>query len=330
MPLGLFKKKSGKSVALLSDTEYHSSSTLSTNADDNQEDTTMKELISSAFSNLLYYLLTQGSYTASYYIVSHLNDTLLIDAVGIGNTFIECVVLTPLISLNLGLGTIASQAFGAHQSNLAGTYLNRAGIINLSLIMLGAIIVGYSAPFFAFCGYEEKLIPLITQYLSYIFFSTVFSCVFDLLRNYAQAMNVFTVPSYIQAGCTIVELVIEYYVVLVLGKGILGAGICKAISEFTKIVLMLTYMSFSDVFRKAKSPVDKETFDTKMIFKQLKMQFLAGAACMLDWIGFYGTSFLVSGLDVNQVASYFISMSVVSLFWCIPNAINTPIGSICW
>ena len=327
MPLKYLKKKiEEKKIPLINDLIDYNLLESDSKTTPVEQSSTMKDLIVSSSNNLLYFLLTQAGFTMSYFIVSHLGDTLLVDAVGVGNTWLECTVLAPIFSLNLGLGTLVAQAFGANQHKLVGLYLQRSVILVAFTLIFSVLLLGYANPLLRLMGYEDNLLPPTVMYVTYLFFSCVFSCCFDLMKNFCQAVNVFDFPSYVQCVFTIIDMIAEYIVVLKMGHGIGGLVICKTICEFLKTVTMMIYLLSNERFNSIRQPLDKEVFEYKGLTRQFKMQFLAGAVMLLDWLGFLGISFLVSGLDVTQVASFFISLSIINIFWCVPCSISGPLG----
>ena len=62
-------------------------------------------------------------------IAGSLNDSTKMAAVGLANVVFSVMILSLLIGLNAAQDTLTSQAFGAKNFKLCGTYLNRGSFI---------------------------------------------------------------------------------------------------------------------------------------------------------------------------------------------------------
>ena len=64
--------------------------------------------------------------------IGQLNEPILLAAVGMGTMVLNMCGFGPYMGLNSGLETLAAQAIGAQNMNLAGTYLQRGRIVVVS------------------------------------------------------------------------------------------------------------------------------------------------------------------------------------------------------
>ena len=70
---------------------------------------------------------------------ARMNDKTKLAAVGLSAVYLDIMIISLMMGINMGLETLASQAFGHGNIRLCGLYLNRGCFILITFFLLFAI-----------------------------------------------------------------------------------------------------------------------------------------------------------------------------------------------
>lgn len=292
------------------------------------------QLLKGFLPTCAYFLLVNFGYIINLYFVSRLNDHVMIGAVGLGNTWIECAMLSAIISLNMGLQTLLSQSIVNRDFRLSSFYLQKGFLANCFVFLIFAILLIISGPLLLLFGYYSDLALYTSQYLNYMTIGFFGSVVFDTLKNFAQAHGIYKTPVYIQIGGTILECITSYYFILVADMKLFGLGISRAICEILKAVALMIFIHKSQTFNAEKWYFTVENFKKHFtkegleeVWAQLKFQVKAGAATYFEWfIGFINIM-LMAKFDTKSYAGSVTATQILAFVWCLPMALSSSLGS---
>ena len=189
----------------------------------------IKQLAEGCIPNILYFAIANLALALNLYFISFANDETLIASIGVGTTWIEATCYTLIASVNCGLNTLISQAYGAKDFDLVAKYFQRGLLINVSVILVIYTISSLSGEFFNLVGYNKDLSAMTAQYIKCMMPAMGAYVLFDTLKTYAQGHTVFAVPMYIHAGCGIFEIFTSYYFIKVSHWGLLRYAISRKI-----------------------------------------------------------------------------------------------------
>ena len=126
-----------------------------------------------------------------FHLVKEKNDIAITSAIGIGNNLITAVGLSVIISLNTGLVSRSSQAFGARNNQLVGYYLHRAFIIN-SLVLIPSVAILYRSDLlFTAIRFEPELALDVQRYTSKCIPAIIGMMIFNTLSSYLYSCSIF-------------------------------------------------------------------------------------------------------------------------------------------
>lgn len=284
------------------------------------------KLVNKIAINFLYYFPQQLGFVMEYVFLFISSQPQLVNSAGLSNTLVETLLIVPVFSLNLGLSTLVSQAVGATQFGVAGFYLLRAIIINLVVFTSCSFLLTYASTVMGWMGSNVVVVEEATRYVTFGFISSVIACIFDMMRNFIQAHQIFRIPALVQCCCTVGLLLLEFLVVKAFGAGLIGLGICKIIGETAKSFILIWYVRRAPKLRQSIVSFRKDYFHLSVLWTQMKKQSFAGSLFFLDWFGFLLMCFVVSGLESNDVSSFFVSFTIITLFNSFADSISAPLG----
>lgn len=277
------------------------------------------EIIIAAIPNVAYYTLINLSLTLNLYFISKSENANLVDAVGLGNACIETACYKIISSLNAGLNTLISQAFGAKEYKLIGQYFHRAMLINAVVFFFLYLINFFSGSILMVLGYDSTISYLVQDYIRSMLFAMVGNAVFDTLRVFAQGHLVFDYPVYIQVACGIFEIFTSYYFISVKNMGLTGLGISRGICEFAKCTALAIFLSKSLIFKQSLFMSSKGFH--KGTLKQLSFQIFCGATVYLELFAYHVEVFIAASLG-RQFTSFIITIQIMMFIWAASAGFN--------
>ena len=279
----------------------------------------IKQLAEGCIPNILYFAIANLALALNLYFISFANDETLIASIGVGTTWIEATCYTLIASVNCGLNTLISQAYGAKDYDLVAKYFQRGLLINVAVILVIYIISYFTADFFHLFGYEQDLSILTARYIKCMMPAMGAYVLFDTLKTYAQGHTVFAAPMYIHAGCGIFEIFTSYYFIRVNNWGLFGYGLSRAICEFNKCLILLWYIRKNEAFKKTFIPFHADFYIG--VVKQFWFQVYCGAVLYIEMLAYFVEVFFAATLG-KQMTALTISNSVMVFVWGATGGIN--------
>lgn len=284
------------------------------------------DLLKGAVPNLFYFTIGNLGYAMNFYFISASKDEVLIASVGLGNTCIECTTLAVIYSLNSGLCTLMAQSHGANSHKLTGHYLHRGLMLNFCSYILCSCLWLFSKQLLIRLNYQEQVAENTSIYLAFMIPAMLFSLIFDTLKNFVQAHKIFTIPTYIQSFCTLIEVGTSYLAVIVFNQGIKGLAFSRIFSEFNKTWIMLLYTKRSEKFRPSFFFFEKESFSK--IITQLNFEVIAGSILFLEWLAYLLSTLLAAHLEIKEFDGYLMANQIINFLCMIPYALGVPLASL--
>lgn len=292
-----------------------------------------KRLLKGFSVSYFYFALNNLGYFIDLYLISLLNNPILIGAVGLGNTWIEFPMLSLIISLNSSLLTLLSQALGKQDHQLAAGYLQKALIVNSAIYIICAVILLAAKQILVRLGYEPALVQETSQYLIFMTTGLFGSFLFDTFNNVAHAHKMLKAPIYIQTLGILIECLLSYYLIIVRNLGLTGLGISRTICEILKASALIMYLFRSKVFEKTKIYFTKEAliqYLTKKGLGDVWQQFLftmkTGALAYFEWFFEFLNVMMMASFDAKSYAASVTASQVLTVVWCLPMALSNTLS----
>ena len=260
------------------------------------------------------------------YFISLSNNAVLIDSVGLGNTWIECTTLAIIYSLNSGLCSLIAQAYGAEAYQLAGYYLHKGLIINFCFYISTSALWMFSGTIFRYLKYDLAVSENTSQYLYLMVPAMLCSLVFDTLKNFIQAHKVFSIPMYIQSCCTLVEVLTSYLAIISMDLGVRGLAYSRIFSEFNKAWTIFFYTKRSRRYQRSFFMFTRSS--AHQLGQQIRFELTAGSIMFMEWMAYFFSTQMAAYLKVKEFAGYLISNQIINFLCMLPYALGVPLSSL--
>jgi Na+-driven multidrug efflux pump len=94
-----------------------------------------------------------------------LGDAYMLAGLGVGTSILECFTVYILMGMNEVQETLVSQAFGAGQLKLCGTYLNRGLLINTVIFIPLVVMLLFSRQILEAIGQDSEVSRYAATYI---------------------------------------------------------------------------------------------------------------------------------------------------------------------
>lgn len=283
----------------------------------------------SALPMIMTYFLRYIVQIFMFYLLKAYKDDGITASYGIGNTFLNVVCVSIVISLNVGLLSRLAQAFGKRKFELMGLYFHRGLVINFLVQIFLSILIYFSNHLFELANYKTDLANTIRYYLMYNLPSNYLFMVFHTCNFYLVACRVFRPAAYMQMISSIGGAGMAYFLIDIKQMGLEGAALANLTMNTLMVTLMITYI-------RLKNPVPASMFRPKRksfmhLWNLFKHQVLVGSMIFVEWVGVEIVALATGLLSRDQTAAYPATLSAFQPFYTVPitlsNTLLTFVGS---
>lgn len=240
-------------------------------------------LIKSALPSLMQGLAANIAFTTLIFFISSKGNVPLIGAVGMGSTLYFTGIIAFLQALNLGLSSLGSQAYGSKNPALLGVYFKRALVIQLIVYIPIAALISQIGFLFKLIGFEPLLANNIQKVLLAMMPAAIPFTYFDAAKNFLISQKIFSPQGYIQLFSSVLDVGMQYFLLVYLDLEILGIGIARFSMESCRAIILYIYIQCSGRCRDSLVPWTRDCF--KELWTQFKFQITAGGLQILDLVG---------------------------------------------
>ncbi|CAH2078326.1 unnamed protein product [Thlaspi arvense] len=258
----------------------------------------MKVLFRLALPAILLYLVNSGMSISTRIFAGHIGSQELA-AASIGNSCFNLVY-----GLMLGMGsaveTLCGQAHGAHRYDMLGIYLQRATIV-LALVGLPmTILYTFSYPILILLGEPKTVSYMASLYIVGLIPQIFAFAVNFTAQKFLQAQSVVVPSAYISGAALILQILLTWITVNVMGLGLMGIAYVLTISWWFIVVAQTLYITTSQRFRHTWTGLSWRSFQGLWSFFKLS----AGSAVMICLEMWYSQILvLLAGLLKDQALS---------------------------
>ena len=247
----------------------------------------------------------------------HSTDTLA--AISIATAILNCIAIfgtgimcgiSPLLSNYRGENIDAKRFF------FSSVRFSIFIAILVSLAMLACI------PAIDYLGFEEKLIPLIKEYMLITAFSNFGACLHMAVKEYLQAFEIVFIPNLVTVFCVFLNVILN--IILVFGWGIIPSmgvvGLAIA-SLITRYVMGLT-LYFYALFKMHPKDFHKTGFYQSLI----KIGFPIAFAIMIEFVAFNIIVVFLGKVSGAYAAAQNLICTLTTVSFMVPLAISNAIA----
>jgi len=248
----------------------------------------MKKLFSDSIPNVIYLL--------SFYVISSMNmiyaaknndeETAkdILAGIGVAGTWINISSFLIISSLNIGMSTLAAQAYGSKNYELVGLYLHRSIILRILNLIPSVFLLIFCEGFLLHLGISESAVGLAGTYCRVCIPSIFLFAINDSLKSYISAHNIFRPILYMQVALVGVHFVLLEVFIRGFDMQITGVALAFFLSQFAGFLMYIAYLWYYNPTEETLFWFKPESFQN--LWLQFKQEAMLGVFMYLEWIGY--------------------------------------------
>jgi len=238
-------------------------------------------------------------------------DPNILAAAGLGGAWLALVSMSIFFSLNAGLTSRASQAYGAKKYRQVGLYMHRAFIINGIILVPCIILLFYSENFFSLLRFDPKVAEITKEYLLISIPGTFAMVIYLTLSSVLNGCGLFKIPSGVQIIVSIFYLFFAYIFIDLWDMRLVGGAICYCLTWILATIILIAYIYKKDPLPGVFFWPVEESY--KEIWDLFKYEAIIGSMTWVDFIAMEIMIIFTGQLPVHQTAAYTVASNVYRL-----------------
>ena len=218
------------------------------------------EFIQVALPSMMCTIILFSQHLCNMAIAGHLGDTSLIASIGMGNMIQNVLFVSPILGINGALETLASQAAGAGNKELAGIYHNRGRIVLFGLLAIQCLICTQTKKILMFMGQNEKVSAQTHEYMISYMPALVFYGLNDLQRKLLNSFKKNMLPLASFMVSVAMHPLWCKWLAIDLDMKLRGIALAGTISNLFNYIVMTTFFWLLDDMQEAFVWPDKRSF----------------------------------------------------------------------
>ena len=271
----------------------------------------LKEIITNTIPNAVYYIAPVLILTINIHFISIRGTVEEVDAVGLGNTWLNLTSFCIVLSLNSGTTAFISQAYGAKDYKLVANYFHKGLVLRILNLIPSYVLVLLCKPFFSLIGVEEPVAELAAVYCRWGFLALIGISLFDTLKSYIMGHSIFFPLMVAQLIATASHWGWCTLFVLYLDGGLKGAAIATGATQITGLILLSFYYAFSPALKKTRRWPRRSLF--KGLWNQLKNESYVASFMYLEWMSYEICVVLAGQFPEEDLEVQVLVYNIVSL-----------------
>ena len=252
-------------------------------------------------------------------------DLYALGAYGLGGNLLSVISIAVFISMNIGLASRASQAYGAKNYRLVGLCFHRALIINLLLFIPCSCLFYFSDKICLALEYEKQTSYYIQELLSLSIPAMFFLLLFNTMAAYLNACKIFAVPGAIEIVGSIIFWITAYIAIETFKLSVAGAAIAYGVMYLFSFVCIFIYIKFWDPAPGTFFWFCRDSF--KDLWSQFKYELLVGSMIYLEWIAYEIINLFAGTLETVQYTALSVANATIMLVLSIPISLGDTVLS---
>ena len=277
-------------------------------------------LLKNSLPTILYFMSVLCVPAFSLHFIGKLNNAYLLDAVGVGNTLINCTTLAIIVSLNHGLISLASQAYGAKNHILVGMYFQRAIFLNTIVLILCFVCLFFSRRLFLLCQMPLQTADYAAKLIIYSFGGLYNFMLFDTMKSYLIAQDIFIPQVFIQIIIATGHWFWCYLYIEKMGLDIEGVALAYTCTYGIGSIILVSYITIM------KPRPNSWLWFSKGAIHNLWTLFIReisiGSMIYLEWIAFEITVLFSSAYTAEQMGGQIAFYTLSGILFYIPMSLG--------
>ncbi|KAL8191786.1 hypothetical protein R6Q57_028517 [Mikania cordata] len=264
---------------------------------------------------IIVYLLNNVTSLSTQIFCGHLGN-LELAAASLGNNGVQLFAFGVMLGMGSAVETLCGQAYGAHQFDMLGVYLQRSTVLLMATSIPLMFVYIFSNPLLLLIGQSKEIATAASLFI-FGLIPQIFAYAANFpIQKFLQAQSIVNPSAYIAAAVLLVHILLTWLALFVWGWGLLGASLVLSFSWWVVVVGQFVYIVTSDrTNKKTWTGFSMLAFSGLWDFFKLSVA-SAVMLCLEAW--YYQVLVLIAGLLENpEIALDSLAICTTLLGWVI-------------
>ena len=280
-----------------------------------------KQLLFFFFPIMLGSLFQQLYSTVDAIIVGRFVGKQALAAIGNTGVFIN-LLIGFFMGISSGAGVVISQYFGAKQDEQVSKGVHTSMVLAILggvMVMIIGILV--APAILQMMNTPDEIFQQSYDYTKYYFYGAVPCLIYNIGTGILRAIGDSKRPLYFLIVACVSNIVLDYFFVVTLGMGVIGAAIATDIAQVISAVLVVIYLM------KAKEKsyqllITKLKIDFRLLKNIIRIGVPIGIQAIMYTVSNMIIQAYINGFGTNTIAAWTAYGRIDFLFWMIVNAMG--------
>ncbi|KAI3801266.1 hypothetical protein L1987_29370 [Smallanthus sonchifolius] len=275
----------------------------------------LKSLFWLAGPAIIVYLLNNVTSLSTQIFCGHLGN-LELAASSLGNNGVQLFAYGVMLGMGSAVETLCGQAYGAHQFEMLGVYLQRSTVLLMVTAIPLMFIYIFSRPLLLLIGQSKEIATAASLFI-FGLIPQIFAYAANFpIQKFLQAQSIVNPSAYIAAVVLVIHVLLTWLALFVWDWGLLGASLVLSFSWWIVVVAQFVYIVRSDrTNNKTWTGFSMQAFTGLWAFFKLSIA-SAVMLCLEAW--YYQVLVLIAGLLENpEIALDSLAVCTTLLGWVI-------------
>ncbi|KAF5760486.1 putative multi antimicrobial extrusion protein [Helianthus annuus] len=244
---------------------------------------------------IIVYLLNNVTSMSTQIFCGHLGN-LELAAASLGNNGVQLFAYGVMLGMGSAVETLCGQAYGAHQYEMLGVYLQRSTILLMATAIPLMFLYIFSKPLLLLIGQSPEIASAASLFI-YGLIPQIFAYAANFpIQKFLQAQSIVNPSAYIAAVMLVVHVVLTWLALYVWGWGLFGGSLVLSLSWWLIVVAQFVYIVKSDRTKETWAGFSMQAFSGLWPFLKLSSA-SAVMLCLETW--YFQILILIAGLLEN-------------------------------
>ncbi|PWA50586.1 multi antimicrobial extrusion protein [Artemisia annua] len=261
---------------------------------------------------IVVYVLNNVTSMSTQIFCGHLGN-LQLAAASLGNNGVQLFAYGVMLGMGSAVETLCGQAFGAHQYEMLGVYLQRSTILLMATAIPLMFLYIFSKSLLTLIGQSTEIAAAASLFI-FGLIPQIFAYAANFpIQKFLQAQSIVNPSAYIAAAVLLVHVPLTWVALFVWGWGLLGASLILSFSWWIIVLVQFLYILTSDRTKKTWNGFSIQAFSGLWSFLKLSTS-SAVMLCLEVW--YFQILVLIAGLLENpEIALDSLAVCATILGW---------------
>nr|XP_043627146.1 protein DETOXIFICATION 40-like [Erigeron canadensis] len=244
---------------------------------------------------IIVYLLNNVTSMSTQIFCGHLGN-LELAAASLGNNGVQLFAYGVMLGMGSAVETLCGQAYGAHQYEMLGVYLQRSTILLMATAIPLMFLYIFSKSLLLLIGQSPEIASAAALFI-YGLIPQIFAYAANFpIQKFLQAQSIVNPSAYIAAVMLVVHIALTWIALYVWGWGLLGGSLVLSFSWWAIVVAQFVYILKSEKTKETWTGFSMQAFSGLWPFLKLSTA-SAIMLCLETW--YFQILILIAGLLEN-------------------------------